>query len=249
MSETPVNESQVAAVPEDLRAPTATRFNAMRRAIGQTVVESAGYPTFTVTASADVTDLLARRVQFNEDRTEGPKLSVNDFVVRAAALALREHPHINASYSDENRGQILVHDRVNIGIAVASPAGLVVPVVRNADEAGVAEIAAESRRLIGMAQDRKLALDDLHHGTFTISNLGMFGVDHFTALIIPPQGAILAVGAAKGQVALVDGAAVERQRMSYTITADHRIIDGALAAQFLATITALLEDPARLIEG
>ena len=217
----------------------------MRRAITQTVVESAGYPTFTVTASADVTDLLALRQKLNAEG-QGPKLSVNDFVVRAAATALREHPEMNASFSAENRGQMLVHGKVNVGVAVASPAGLVVPVIRDADERDLAGISTESRRLIELAQNRGLGLDDLKHGTFTISNLGMFGVDHFTALIIPPQGAILAVGAAKGELVLRDGAATERQRMSYTVTADHRIIDGALAAQFLKTITELLETPERL---
>lgn len=223
--------------PMDPREPVATRFNAMRRAITQTVITSAQYPTFTVTASADVAELLALRGQLNENRGDGPKVSVNDFIVRASAIALREHPHINASYSEENRGEILVHGRVNVGIAVASPAGLMVPVVRNADELGVSGIAAESQRLVGLAQDRKLSLDDLNHGTFSVSNLGMFGVDHFEALIIPPQGAIIAVGAAKNG------------RMSYTITADHRIIDGALAAQFLATVTELLENPSRLVEA
>lgn len=245
MSDTTATESQTPEAPADLREPQATRFTAMRRAITQTVVTSAAYPTFTVTASADVTDLLALRQEINA-KGEGPKLSVNDFVVRAAAVALREHPEINASYSDENRGQMLKHDRVNVGIAVASPAGLVVPVIRNADERDLAGIATEGRRLIELAQNRGLSLDDLNHGTFTISNLGMFGVDHFTALIIPPQGAILAVGAAKGELVMRDGNVVERQRMSYTITADHRIIDGALAAQFLKTVTELLEEPQRL---
>ncbi len=172
---------------------------------------------------------------------------MNAFLVRAVALALADHPEINASYSDEGRGQVLLHDRINIGVAVVdAPSGLMIPVLHDVDHDSVTEISRRTRDLAARAKERKLQLSDLSDGTFTISNLGMFGVGHFTALIIPPQGAVLAVGAVTEHVALVDGAAVARRLLRYTLTADHRIIDGALAAKFLATLTGILERPDRL---
>ncbi|MEH3088995.1 MAG: 2-oxo acid dehydrogenase subunit E2 [Microbacterium arborescens] len=136
---------------------------------------------------------------------------------------------------------------MNIGIAVASPTGLVVPVVGDADQKTASQIATEARRLAGLAQDRRLGAAEMTGGTFTISNLGMFGVEEFTAIINPPEGAILAVGAARAEPVVIDGAVEVRHRMRYTLSADHRIIDGALAARFLATLTGLLEDPLSII--
>ncbi|GAA4178104.1 dihydrolipoamide acetyltransferase family protein [Gryllotalpicola koreensis] len=236
-------------IDQDERESRSVPFDAVRQSIASRLTESSTtIPTFAATASADITELLALRAQINEAKAEdGVKLSLNDFLIRASALALRAHPEVNASYSAEGRGATLLHGRVYIGVAVASPAGLVVPVVRDADRMSVATIAATSRDLISRAADRKLTPRDMSNGTFTVSNLGMYGVEQFSAIINPPQGAILAIGAARDELALVNGELTSRARLKYTITADHRIVDGALAAQFLATLTSLLEAPMRII--
>ncbi|SCL25380.1 dihydrolipoamide acetyltransferase family protein [Micromonospora inyonensis] len=233
----------------DGREPTTVPFDPVRQAIARRLTESATtIPTFTVTASADLEDLLALRAQLNTAlHGAGRKVTVNDLMVRAVALALREHPGVNASYSPEGRGQTLLHGRVNIGIAVTSPAGLMVPVIRDADRTSVTAISAQTRTLADKAANRTLNTADMADGTFTISNLGMYGVEHFTAIINPPQGAILAVGAATPEPTLSGTMLEARHRMRYTLTADHRIIDGALAAQFLATLTDLLEHPLRIV--
>jgi len=223
-------------------------FDGIRRAIAARLTESATtVPTFTATASADVGALLALRAELNAAVGDDARISVNDLLVRAVALALREHPGVNASYSAEDGGATLLHRRVNVGIAVASPAGLVVPVVPDADRASVSAISGIARALVAKAADRTLSAAEMADGTFTVSNLGMYGVEHFTAIINPPQGAILAVGSGRDELALVDGEIVSRTRMRLTITADHRIIDGALAARFLATLVSLLEHPLRVI--
>ncbi|MFJ3490502.1 dihydrolipoamide acetyltransferase family protein [Leifsonia aquatica] len=223
-------------------------FDGIRRAIAARLTESTTtVPTFTATASADVGALLALRAELNTAVGDNPRISVNDLLVRAVALALREHPGVNASYSAEDGGATLLHRRVNVGIAVASPAGLVVPVVPDADRASVSAISGIARALVAKAADRTLSSAEMADGTFTVSNLGMYGVEHFTAIINPPQGAILAVGAGRDELALVDGEIVSRTRMRLTITADHRIIDGALAARFLATLVSLLEHPLRVV--
>lgn len=230
----------------DAREPEAVPFDAIREQIAARLTASATTtPTFTVTATADVTDLLTLRSELNEQRTaDAPRISVNDLLVRATALALRAHPGVNASYAPEGRGATLVHGRVHIGIAVASPAGLVVPVIRDADRLAVSRIAATSSALVAKAADRRLTPTDMADGTFTISNLGMYGIDQFDAIINPPQGAILAVGAARDDLALNDdGAVIARRTMRLTLTADHRIIDGALAAAFLSTLTDVLRRP------
>ncbi|MFU8854426.1 dihydrolipoamide acetyltransferase family protein [Micromonospora sp. SL1-18] len=234
---------------QDGREPTTVPFDPVRQAIATRLTKSmVTIPTFTVTASADLEDLLALRVQLNTAlRDAGLKVTVNDLMVRAVALALRECPGVNASYSPEGHGQTLLHGRVNIGIAVASPAGLIVPVIRDADRTSVTAISTQTRALADKAANRTLNTADMADGTFTISNLGMYGVEHFTAIINPPQGAILAVGAAIPEPTLSGETLEARRRMRYTLTADHRIIDGALAAQFLASLTDLLERPLRIV--
>ncbi|WP_369266643.1 dihydrolipoamide acetyltransferase family protein [Streptomyces harbinensis] len=232
---------------QDGRESVAEPFDAVRRAVATRLTESATtVPSFTVTASADVEDLLVLRGRVNAS-LDGPKITVNDLVVRAVALALREHPEVNASYSPEGRGHTLLHGRVHIGIAVSSPAGLLVPVVRDADRLAVTAISVRTRDLAERAAQRTLGTADMADGTFTISNLGMYGVEHFTAIINPPQGAILAVGAAREECAPAGETVASRRRMRYTLTADHRIIDGAVAARFLATLTGLLEHPLRVL--
>ncbi|PPF87202.1 dihydrolipoamide acetyltransferase [Pseudoclavibacter sp. RFBJ3] len=234
----------------DARQPTVVPFDKTREVIARRLSESSStVPHFFVTAAADVEALMALRAELNGslESTGRPKISVNDLLVRACAIALREHPGVNASYSPEGRGETLLHGRVNIGIAIASPTGLVVPVIDDADLRPASQIARESRRLAGLAKERKLGASDMAGGTFTISNLGMYGVEQFTAIINPPEGAILAVGAARPEPVAVNGAVEVRHRLRYTLSADHRIIDGALAAEFLATLTGLLERPMHII--
>lgn len=224
----------------DRREPTAVPFDGVRQTIAARLTASAGtVPTFTVTASAVVDDLLDLRARVNT-ALDGPKVTVNDLLVRAVARALRAHPGVNASYSPEGRGQSLLHGRVHVGVAVASPAGLIVPVIHDADRASVTDISARTRELAERAANRTLGPADLADATFTISNLGMYGIESFTAIVNPPQGAILAVGAVREEPAVGGGAL---RRLRCTLTADHRIIDGALAARFLATLTGLLESP------
>lgn len=228
------------------RGSRAVPFTPVRQAIATRLTEAATtIPQFTVSATADVEDLLGLRATVNAELASAhrPGVTVTDLIVRACAVALRTHPELNASYGAGGRGETLLHDKINIGLAVASPNGLVVPVVHEADRASLAAISDRTRRLVAAAADRSLAPDDLADGTFTVSNLGMFGVERFTAIINPPEGAILAVGAARPEPAVVDGEITVRRRLHLTLTADHRIIDGALAARFLATITQLLEHP------
>ena len=228
---------------DDLRDSTTVPFDASRRIIAKRLTESTRTaPHFFVTAVADVEELVELRRRLNAS-TDRPKLSVNDLVVRAVAIALRSHPGVNASFSEDGAGSTLLHGRVHGGVAIAAESGLVVPVIRDADQKTVSCIGAETKGYVAAAGARKLTAADLSGGTFTVSNLGMFGVEQFTAVINPPEGAILAVGATVQEPAVVDGAIVPRHRMRLTLSADHRIIDGALAARFLQTLTALLERP------
>ncbi|GAA2840353.1 2-oxo acid dehydrogenase subunit E2 [Leucobacter komagatae] len=229
---------------------TVIPFDATRAVIARRLSESSSEtPHFAVTAVADVTELLALRQTLNERlvAADRPKLSVTDLLVRAAALALREVPGVNASYSPEGRGATVMHERVHIGLAVAAASGLVVPVIRDADRQPTSAIAARAAALSARARDGRLSVSEMTGGTFTISNLGMYGVEQFTALINPPEGAILAVGAAVSEPAVVGGDVTVREQLRYTLSADHRIIDGALAAQFLRALTQLLENPVAIV--
>jgi pyruvate dehydrogenase E2 component (dihydrolipoamide acetyltransferase) len=218
-------------------------LSAMRRTIAKRLAESTGpIPHFYLTAEYDVTNLLALREQLNE--IEGIKTSVNDFIVRAAALALRHHPNVNASWGDE---AITLHGEIHIGIAVSTPEGLITPVVRNADERSVSDIAAEVRSLAEKAKNRKLMPAEYQGSTFTISNLGAWGIEQFTAIINPPNVAILAIGAATAQPVVIDRQVVIRDRMKVTMSCDHRVVDGALGAEYLRTLRAYLEQPLRLV--
>lgn len=231
---------------DERRGTEQVPMDSVRRVIARRLAESArSIPHFAVTAVADAEELMTMRAKLNERLVASgrQKVSVNDLLVRAAALALREHPLVNASYSGDDSTAMQVHHRINIGIAVASDHGLVVPVIDDADTKSVGRLAEEAKHLVKLAQDRKLTPGQMSGGTFTISNLGMYGVEEFTAIINPPEGAILAVGGTKVEPAVVDGQIVPRQRMRYTLNSDHRIIDGALAAQWLQTFTRLIEDP------
>jgi pyruvate dehydrogenase E2 component (dihydrolipoamide acetyltransferase) len=225
-------------------------FTNVRRVIARRLGESARtVPHFYVTAVADAEALVQLRTDLNEQliATGRTKVSLNDLLIRACALALREHPLVNASYVNDSSATMLVHHRINVGVAVASNNGLVVPVISDADQKTVSQLGAETKQLATLAGTKGLSLEQMSGGTFTISNLGMYGVEEFTAIINPPEGAILAVGATTREPVAVGDEIVLRYRLRYTLSADHRIIDGALAAQFLQTLTRLIESPLSLI--
>jgi pyruvate dehydrogenase E2 component (dihydrolipoamide acetyltransferase) len=235
-----------AAPADDVRGSRSVPVSNVRRVIARRLGESAReIPHFYVTAVADAEELMALRAQLNEKLTaaDRAKISVNDLLIRAVALALREHPDVNASWGGDDSDSMLVHDRVNIGVAVAAKSGLIVPVIPDADTKTVTQLGAESRKLVKLAAERKLTPAQTSGGTFTISNLGMYAVEEFTAIINPPEAAILAVGGTVKEPAVVDGEIVPRYRMRYTLSSDHRVIDGALAARFLKTLTGLIESP------
>ncbi len=203
-------------------------------------------PHIYLTSAIDVTELLAFRGEINatlEAAGKG-KVSVNDLLVKAVAATLRAEPAVNVSFAGD---KLLRHHGIHLGVAVATPAGLLVPVIRDADRKSVSEIAAETRDLAGRARDRKLRANEMSGGTFTISNLGMFGIEQFTAVINPPESAILAVGAAQEELRLADGEVVARKILRVTLSADHRAIDGAVGAQFLRHLQELLEHPLRIV--
>jgi pyruvate dehydrogenase E2 component (dihydrolipoamide acetyltransferase) len=218
-------------------------LTAMRRTIARRLSESIGpIPHFFLTADYDVTNLVSLRQQVAD--AQQIKISLNDFIVRAVALALRQHPNVNASWGDD---AITQHGDVHVGIAVSTPEGLITPVVRNADRKSVLDIAAEVRALADKAKNRKLLPNDYQGSTFTISNLGAWGIDEFTAIINPPNAAILAIGAAGPQPVVVERQIVVRDRMKVTMSCDHRVIDGAAGAEFLRTLRQFIEQPVRLL--
>lgn len=217
----------------------------IRLVAARRLTESQAVPHFFLTSIVDVERLLAFRKEVNAGlEAQGIKVSVNDLLVRAAALALRLHPDANSSWAGD---KLLRHAHVNVGIAVATDAGLLVPVVADADRKSLSEIATETVALAGKAREGKLKLNEMTGGTFSISNLGMFGIDQFTAVINPPEAAILAVGAASPVPVLRDGALVEVPKLKITLTVDHRVMDGAVAAAFLRELVGILEQPLRIV--
>ncbi len=219
---------------------TRVELSPTQATIARRMAQSAAeIPTFTVSADADVSEIVALRRGAREEAQQTP--SLNDFVVKAAALALRELPRFNASYVE---GRIERYSRVNVGVAVAADDALLVPVVTDADRRSLAEIAAETQRLVEAARGRALRLDDLRGGTFTVSNLGMLGVQSFTAIVDPQQTAILAVGSIR-RAPVEDDArrVVFRDMMTLTLSCDHRVVYGADGARFLSRVCELLERP------
>ena len=222
----------------------------IRQTIARRLVEAkATIPHYQVTASFEMEPLLDLRKSLNEQLADqGVKLSVNDFLVRSCALAMYQHPEFNASWGSDH---IKIHGEVNIGIAISLPAerggGLVVATLRNADQKSLRAISFETKLLAEKARTRGLTIEEMADATFTISNLGMFGVDHFTAIINPPNSAILAVGAALHKPVVRDGELTVGYEMSATLSLDHRVIDGAMAAQYLQTLKGLIENPATLL--
>ncbi|MEO7123899.1 MAG: dihydrolipoamide acetyltransferase family protein [Lacisediminihabitans sp.] len=236
----PVAQPMAFSAEDEEVAVSKIRLVAARR-----LTESQAVPHFFLTSIVDVERLLAFRKEINGGlEAQGVKVSVNDLLVRAAALALRLHPDANSSWAGD---KLLRHGHVNIGIAVATPVGLLVPVVVDADRKSLSEIAAETVSLAGKARDGKLKLNEMTGGTFSISNLGMFGIDQFTAVINPPEAAILAVGAASPVPVLRDGVLVEVPKLKITLTVDHRVMDGAVAAAFLRDLVNILEQPLRIV--
>jgi pyruvate dehydrogenase E2 component (dihydrolipoamide acetyltransferase) len=214
----------------------------IRRTIARRLTEAWTAPVFQLAVAADMTEAGALREALVAATPEGDvKPTVNDLLVKLAAVALVRNPHVNATYTGE---EIRRHPSAHVGIAVAAPHGLVVPVVADADRRSVREIARARADLVTRARDNKLRLEDLEGGTFTISNLGMFGVEQFTAVLNPPQVAILAVGTVKDEVVVVDGEVEIAPLLRLTLTCDHRAIDGADGARFLQTLVALIEQPA-----
>ncbi|HET6283645.1 MAG TPA: dihydrolipoamide acetyltransferase family protein [Polyangia bacterium] len=214
----------------------------MRRTIARRLVESkTTIPHFYLTAEVDMDAAMEFREQVSQ--VHSAKLSVNDLVIKAVALALRKVPEANASFTDE---AIILHARVDIGMAVAIEDGLVTPVIRGADHKTLGQIANEARELAGRARERKLKLEEMTGGTFSVSNLGMFGVTEFSAIINPPEAGILAVGTVRKVPVIKGDKIVPGQRMSLTVSCDHRVIDGATGAKLLQAIVAILERPIAL---
>jgi pyruvate dehydrogenase E2 component (dihydrolipoamide acetyltransferase) len=218
--------------------------NAMRRIIARRMVEAKQtIPHFYLTIDCAIDELLKVRKELNA-KSDAYRISVNDFVIRAAALALRRVPAANASYSDD---AILLWETADIAVAVALDDGLITPIVRQADRKGLAAIANETRDLVSRARAGKLRLEEFQGGTFSISNLGMYGVREFAAVINPPHGGILAVGAGEARPVVRDGALGVATMMSCTLACDHRAVDGAVGAQFLAAFKKLVEDPLTML--
>lgn len=198
-------------------------------------------PEFTLQMDVDMEEARAVRAQLRAAAADGDAApSLNDLVVKACAIALREHPRANGAYRD---GRFELHARVNVGIAVAAEDALVVPTIVDADRKALGEIARETRTLAERVRAGTITPPELSGGTFTVSNLGMFGVDRFEAIVFPPQAAILAVGAVAPRAVVRDGAVVARHTLTATLTCDHRILYGADAAQFLGRVRELLEAP------
>ncbi len=237
----PFSPTPVPAGPETTELPASR----LRQAIGRRMTESKStVPHFYVTTEIDVSPMLALRKQINELLTADAKVTVNDMVVKAAALALRQFPKLNASYAGD---KLLLHNQINVGSAVAVEGGLLTVVQQNTDSSSLAQIAADNRAMISRAREGKIHPSYVTGGTFTVSNLGVFDVDHFIAIVNPPEAAILAVGSAKQVPVVVDGELAVGMRMKVTISADHRVTDGAEAAQFLQALKAALEEPLRLM--
>jgi pyruvate dehydrogenase E2 component (dihydrolipoamide acetyltransferase) len=218
----------------------------MRKAIAKRLVQSIGpVPTFYLTIDVDMGRMLDARKRINAMlEAQGQKVSINDLVLKATAAALARHPECNAQWRD---GFIRRYNAVHLGVAVAIDDGLITPIVRNAHLKGVAAIGTEVRELAGRAREKKLQPDEYTGATFSVSNLGMFGIHEFTAIINPPEAGILAVGGVEETPAVVDGELVVRPRMKVTMSCDHRVIDGAQGSKYLQTLKAMLEEPAAIL--
>ncbi len=219
----------------------------MRKTIAKRLSESLfTAPHFYVTMAIDMDKAIDLRKQINE--TAILKISFNDLVLKAVALALKSHPAVNSSWLTTSNGdKIRKNHAINIGVAVAVDEGLLVPVVRNADQKGLSQISLEVKEFVAKAKDKKLQPSDWEGSTFTISNLGMFGIDEFTAIINTPDSCILAIGGIQAVPVIKNNAVVPGNIMKVTLSCDHRVVDGATGAAFLQTLKGLLENPLRIL--
>jgi pyruvate dehydrogenase E2 component (dihydrolipoamide acetyltransferase) len=218
----------------------------LRKTIAKRLVESLSpVPHFFLTVDVDMGRVLEARASINAMlEGGGGKVSINDILLKAVAAALRQHPDCNAQWQADHIRRFNV---VHLGVAVAIGDGLITPVVKNAHLKGITQIAREVRELAGRAREKKLLPDEYSGSTFSVSNLGMFGIHEFTAIINPPEAGILAVGGVEDTPVVVEGEVVVRPRMRMTMSCDHRVIDGAQGSRFLATLKAMLEEPAAIL--
>jgi pyruvate dehydrogenase E2 component (dihydrolipoamide acetyltransferase) len=217
----------------------------IRSVIASRLAESIGpIPTFYLTVEIEMDNALATRKQINANLDDDAKISVNDIIVKAAAMSLLKHPWVNASYQDKH---VRFYEQADIGVAVAIDEGLITPVVRGANLKGLAEISAEIKDLAGKAKEKKLQPEQYTGATFSISNLGMMGIKEFTAIINPPEAAIIAVGGSTPTPVVRDGQVTVRSIMNVTMSCDHRVVDGATGAKFLQTFKQMLESPAMML--
>ncbi len=232
-------------VPATTPADVDKNLSPMRKTIARRLLEAKQtIPHFSLTAECDAAPLLAFRAQLNAILGDEAKASLNDLIVKACALALRRVPTANASFLGD---KIRIHGAVHVGVAVSIDDGLVTPVIRHTDQKGIARIAAEMKDLAARARVRKLMPEEMTGSTFTVSNLGMFGVDEFKAIINPPESVILAVGAVKRKpVVDASGAIVAGDRLTLSFSCDHRVVDGALGARLMAELVKIIEHPAAL---
>jgi pyruvate dehydrogenase E2 component (dihydrolipoamide acetyltransferase) len=238
----PAGPQPVFVAPGDKRVP----HSSIRKVIARRMLESKQtVPHFYLTVDLEIDALLAARQAINAvAEKKGTKVSVNDMVIKACAKALRDHPECNASWTED---EMILYGAVDISVAVATERGLITPIVRNADMKGLAQIAAEMKDLAARAKIAKLKLDEFQGGGFTISNLGMFGINSFAAIINPPQAMILAVGVGEERPVVRKGQVAVRNMMSCTLAVDHRAVDGAMGAQFLQTLRGYIEQPAAML--
>jgi len=245
----PAVEEPTYTMPAEGAAYESEDISQMRKTIARRLAESKySAPHYYLTVDIDVEKAVALREDLNELAEEQgrTKISFNDLITKACALSLHDHPYVNAAYRPDE-GEIHKHNRVHVGIAVAIDEGLITPVIRDADRKGLSELARETKELAERARERDLEPEEFEGATFTTSNLGMFGIEEFTAIINPPNSAILAIGEIRDTPVVEEGEVVPGKRMKVTLSCDHRVVDGAKGAAFLDTVKSYLEEPMNLL--